>query len=68
MASPRDYSASNKQQKHKISTIIEEFSDDLMNIHGKCMDIGCGPGDLTKNLLLPTLGSNAQIIGKKTTN
>jgi len=68
MASPKDYSASNKLQKNKMSSIIEEFSDDLVNIHGKCMDIGSGPGDLTKNLLLPTLGSNAQIIGKKTIN
>jgi len=68
MTSPRDYSASNIVQKYRISTIIEEFSDDLANIHGKCMDIGCGPGDITKDFLLPTLGPNARIIGKKTIN
>jgi len=68
MANPRDYSACNKLQKYKMSSIIEEFSEDLANMHGKCMDIGCGPGDVTKNFLLPTLGPNAQIIGKKTIN
>lgn len=65
MASPNDYNVSNKLQRHIVSSIIEEFSEDLMNICGKCMDIGCGSGDITKEFLLPSLGPNAQIIGKK---
>lgn len=64
MASPKDYTISDKVQKYRITSIIEEFSDDLMKISGKCIDIGCGPGDITKELLLPILGPNAQIIGK----
>ncbi|KYN28220.1 PREDICTED: juvenile hormone acid O-methyltransferase-like [Trachymyrmex cornetzi] len=63
MENPRVYSEFDKVQKNRISSIIEEFCEDLMNIHGKCMDIGCGPGDITKDFLLPSLGSNAQIIG-----
>ncbi|TGZ35776.1 Uncharacterized protein DBV15_12787, partial [Temnothorax longispinosus] len=63
MGSPRDYSTSNKVQKCKILPIIEEFSENLKGICGKCMDVGCGPGDITKDFLLPSLDSNAQIIG-----
>jgi len=65
MASPKDYNVSNKLQRYVISSIIEEFSEDLMNICGKCMDVGCGSGDTTKEFLLPNLGLNAKIIGKK---
>ncbi|XP_011706064.1 PREDICTED: uncharacterized protein LOC105461267, partial [Wasmannia auropunctata] len=25
--------------------------------------VGCGPGDITKEILLPAIGSNAQLIG-----
>ncbi|XP_011868290.1 PREDICTED: uncharacterized methyltransferase C70.08c-like [Vollenhovia emeryi] len=63
MTNPQDYSVSNKVQKYNILPIIEEFSEDLVNICGKCMDIGCGPGDITKDLLLPLLGPNVEIIG-----
>ncbi|XP_077277072.1 juvenile hormone acid O-methyltransferase-like [Temnothorax americanus] len=63
MGSPNNYIASNEVQKSKILHIIDEFSEDLKDVRGKCMDIGCGPGDTTKNFLLPNLGSDAQIIG-----
>jgi len=65
MASPKDYSTSNKVQRYKIWAIIEEFADNLMKINGKCMDIGCGPGDTTKDFLLSSINSNGQIIGKE---
>ncbi|XP_011878407.1 PREDICTED: NADH dehydrogenase [ubiquinone] 1 alpha subcomplex assembly factor 5-like [Vollenhovia emeryi] len=63
MQNPKVYRTSNNLQKCKIKFIIEEFSEELKDVCGKCMDIGCGPGDVTKELLLPNLGSNAQIIG-----
>lgn len=68
MASPSDYTMFNKVQKCKVLSIIEEFNEDLKNICGKCMDIGCGPGDITNDILLPSLGSDAQLIGKKIIN
>jgi len=68
MENPRIYSEFDKVQKIRILSIIEEFGEDLMNIRGKCMDIGCGPGDITKDFLLPSLDSNAQIIGKRVIN
>lgn len=48
--------------------MIEEFAEVLANICGKCMDIGCGPGDKTKEFLLPSISLNAQIIGKRIIN
>jgi len=32
-------------------------------MRGQCMDIGCGPGDLTKDILLPVLDSNSVLVG-----
>ncbi|XP_011172993.2 juvenile hormone acid O-methyltransferase-like [Solenopsis invicta] len=63
MTSPEVYSANDNVMKHNVEYILEEFAENLTNICGKCMDVGCGPGDITKNLLLPALGSDAQIIG-----
>ncbi|TGZ48683.1 putative methyltransferase [Temnothorax longispinosus] len=63
MESPKGYITSNEVQKCKILPIIKEFSENLKDVRGKCMDIGCGPGDITKDFLLPNLGSDAQIIG-----
>ncbi|XP_071568865.1 juvenile hormone acid O-methyltransferase-like [Temnothorax nylanderi] len=63
MGSPKGYITSNELQKGNMLSIIDEFSEDLKDVRGKCMDIGCGPGDVTKDFLLPNLGSDAQIIG-----
>lgn len=68
MTSPKVYSASDAVQKCRVASIIEEFAENLMKICGKSMDVGCGPGDITKNFLLPALGSNAQLIGKRIIN
>lgn len=68
MASPKDYNTFNKVQRYRISVIIEEFAENLVKISGKCMDIGCGPGDTTKEFLLPNIDSNGQIIGKRVIN
>ncbi|KAL6262963.1 hypothetical protein P5V15_005751 [Pogonomyrmex californicus] len=60
---PSMYVENNKLQKEKALALINEFSENLKNISGKCMDIGCGPGDVTKNIFLPALNSNAVVIG-----
>jgi len=62
---PSTYVSNNKLQREKAINLIEEFKEDLKNISGKCMDIGCGPGDVTKEIILPALHPNAVVIGKK---
>lgn len=64
MVNPTDYVSSDDLQKYNVSHLIDEFADDLIEMSGKCMDIGCGPGDVTSNILLPSLDPNAIIIGK----
>ncbi|XP_012227383.1 juvenile hormone acid O-methyltransferase [Linepithema humile] len=55
-----------KLQRRNSSFIIEEFEDDFKGMSGKCMEIGCGYGDTTKDILLPALDPNAVIIGADT--
>ncbi|XP_018366787.1 PREDICTED: juvenile hormone acid O-methyltransferase-like [Trachymyrmex cornetzi] len=63
MVNPAKYASSNGIQKHSASIVIKEFAKDLKSMSGTCMDIGCGPGDITSNMLLPSLDSNAVMIG-----
>lgn len=58
------YISCNGITQKKVSNLLEEFVDNLINMRGKCMDVGCGPGDVTKNVLLPALHQNAVVIGK----
>jgi len=62
----KEYASFDDLQKCKVLNLIDEFQENLAQMSGKCMDIGCGPGDITKDILLPALNSNAVIIGKKT--
>jgi len=64
---PLMYASNNQLQREKVKAIINEFDENLKNVSGKCMDIGCGPGDITKEIILPALDPNATIIGKKKT-
>ncbi|EFN68634.1 Trans-aconitate 2-methyltransferase [Camponotus floridanus] len=59
----KEYASCDDMQKQHVLNLIEEFEEDLTQISGKCMDIGCGPGDITKNILLPALNPNAVIMG-----
>jgi len=59
------YFFNNKLQKEKGINLIEEFEENLKNISGKCMDVGCGPGDITKEIIMPALHPNAVVLGKK---
>ncbi|KYQ53175.1 Putative methyltransferase 235L [Trachymyrmex zeteki] len=60
---PLMYITSNRSQREKAFAIIDEFNEYLKNISGKCIDIGCGPGDVTKDIILPALDPNAVVIG-----
>ncbi|XP_025269749.1 juvenile hormone acid O-methyltransferase [Camponotus floridanus] len=59
----KEYASCDDLQKLRVLNIIDEFEEDIAQMSGKCMDIGCGPGDITKNILLPALNPNAEITG-----
>ncbi|XP_011251685.2 juvenile hormone acid O-methyltransferase isoform X2 [Camponotus floridanus] len=63
MVEPAQYSLFDNECKKNVSSLLNEFAKELKNISGKCMDIGSGPGDITKEILLPFLDPNATMIG-----
>ncbi|KAL6424646.1 hypothetical protein ACFW04_009969 [Cataglyphis niger] len=63
MAESAQYVLFDNVSRSNISLILKEFDKDLKNISGKCMDVGCGRGDKTKDILLPSLDTNATMIG-----
>lgn len=65
MVNPTEYISSNDMQKVNVQRLIDEFADELKTMSGKCMDIGCGPGKITKDVLLSALPASARMIGKK---
>ncbi|KAM0727919.1 Juvenile hormone acid O-methyltransferase [Formica fusca] len=63
MVDPTRYILFNSLCRDNVSLLLNEFDKDLKNISGKCMDVGCGPGDITKDILLPFLDPNVTMIG-----
>lgn len=61
---PKEYASCNMLQRSNVLNLIDEFEEELIQISGKCMDVGCGPGDIMKDILLPALNPNAIILGK----
>ncbi|XP_029169134.1 LOW QUALITY PROTEIN: juvenile hormone acid O-methyltransferase-like [Nylanderia fulva] len=57
------YALFTKANKESVSLIVNEFAKELKYITGKCMDVGCGPGDITKDILLTALNPKATMIG-----
>lgn len=57
-------SEGNNMQRRDAQDVVEEFSYELSKMSGKCLDIGAGPGDITKEMLLPVLPEDAEIVGK----
>ncbi|XP_070163058.1 juvenile hormone acid O-methyltransferase-like [Polyergus mexicanus] len=60
---PKKYISCDEIQKYNVLNLMDEFEEELIQMSGKCMDVGCGPGDITKYILLPVLNPNAVIIG-----
>ncbi|KAL6260400.1 hypothetical protein P5V15_007927 [Pogonomyrmex californicus] len=59
----KDYVEGSTMQRRDAVDIIEEFSSELSKVQGKCLDIGSGPGDITKDLLLPLLPHDVEVVG-----
>lgn len=50
-------------QYEVITSLLDEFEDEVKTMRGTIMDIGCGPGNLTKDLLLPKFTKDTNIVG-----
>ncbi|XP_032677374.1 juvenile hormone acid O-methyltransferase-like isoform X2 [Odontomachus brunneus] len=63
MVNPRKYIQTDNLSHSTIQHLLEEFEEELVCMSGKGIDIGCGPGDVTRHTLLPALHPNAVVIG-----
>ncbi|XP_033226593.1 juvenile hormone acid O-methyltransferase-like [Belonocnema kinseyi] len=44
-------------------SMLDEFENELSQMKGKCLDIGCGPGNHSRDLILPKLSPECSIVG-----
>ncbi|XP_014213273.1 juvenile hormone acid O-methyltransferase-like [Copidosoma floridanum] len=59
----KEYIDANDIQTRDDTDLIEEFSDELAKMTGKCIDIGCGPALVARNLLMPRMPADVHIVG-----
>lgn len=65
MELPEIYVANSSMQRRDTIELIVEFSNDLSNMKkGKCIDIGCGPGQVTRDILLTFLPEETETVGR----
>ncbi|KAL6260554.1 hypothetical protein P5V15_008075 [Pogonomyrmex californicus] len=63
MEMAEEYAKANVISRRDGQDIIEEFSFELSKVQGKCLDIGSGPGDVTKDFLFPVLPHDVEVVG-----
>ncbi|KAI4492376.1 hypothetical protein M0804_002167 [Polistes exclamans] len=63
-----EYLNASKFQYRDTLEIVEEFNKELGEMYGQCIDIGCGPGLVTTELILPRLPQESVIIGADISN
>jgi juvenile hormone acid methyltransferase len=57
------YMRNNPMQMKDSRDVIQEFKDSLNWGRGEIvLDIGCGPGNVTENILKPVLPEDAKIV------
>ncbi|XP_029170595.1 juvenile hormone acid O-methyltransferase-like [Nylanderia fulva] len=64
----KEYRCYNDIHKRLASYVIDEYDENLKLMSGSCIDIDCGLGDVTNNILLPALGPKATVIGTDKSN
>lgn len=47
-----------------IESTLDEFEDICKKMKGKCLEIGCGPGNYSRELILPRLSPECSLVGK----
>lgn len=50
-------------QRRDAEDVVQEFSYELSKMRGKVLDVGSGPGNFTKNILLPILPNDTEVVG-----
>ncbi|KAG7197701.1 hypothetical protein KM043_014461 [Ampulex compressa] len=60
---PKEYENASALQFNDVMDIVEEFTKEISEMEGKCIDIGCGPGNVTALLILPKLPPQAELVG-----
>jgi hypothetical protein len=60
----QDYIEAHDLQTRDAADTIEEFGDEIHAMHGKCIDIGCGPATVTWELFMRKLPADATVVGK----
>ncbi|KAL6260556.1 hypothetical protein P5V15_008077 [Pogonomyrmex californicus] len=63
MEMAEEYAKANVLSRRDGQDIIEEFSFKLSKVQGICLDIGSGPGDVTKDFLFPVLPHDVEVVG-----
>lgn len=61
----KEYLGAHEMQTRDAINVVDEFSDEISKMHGRCIDLGCGPGTVTRNIIIPKLPHDATVIGKK---
>ncbi|KAK7870792.1 hypothetical protein R5R35_005458 [Gryllus longicercus] len=65
MHQPALYSRSNDMQRESVSRVLREWAGRLRwsrEEQEAVLDVGCGPGDVTAQLLLPRLPSSVRVL------
>lgn len=64
MDAVENYIEASSLQRRDAEDVIEEFTHEIKKMRGSCIDIGCGPGSVTKKMLLPILQHDVEMVGK----
>lgn len=64
MYKPELYTLANGLQRRDAEDFTAEFSKEIGNMSGRCIDIGSGPCDATIDFILPKLKSNSSLVCK----
>ncbi|XP_028982074.1 juvenile hormone acid O-methyltransferase isoform X1 [Diachasma alloeum] len=62
MNQPKEYAESNDLTYRDVDDLIKEFPEEFKKMKGRIIDVGCGPGNITKGLLLPNVEKDAVIV------
>ncbi|XP_046740261.1 juvenile hormone acid O-methyltransferase-like [Diprion similis] len=62
MFKPAQYSANDELPRHETTEFIQEYSNEIGQMSGRCLDVGCGPCDLVIESLLPILNPKSTVV------